>query len=288
MRGIGTKAKSPGRAGLAFGLAALLAGCGGNGPFAARDTDPPLEEQDARTIFQAAEAELAQNDPDDAAELFLEVERLHPYSEWARRALVMAVYAHHLDSDYENARIAARRFLDFYPDNEDAAYVQFLLALSYYDQIDQVGRDQGVTFQALQALRAVIERYPDSAYARDAILRFDVAFDHLASKEMEIGRYYLRRQHYTAAINRFRVVVEQFQTTSHTPEALMRLVEAYLALGLPDEARTAGAILGHNFQASPFYDDAYRQLTGQDLAPEAAGEGWLREVWQQTVRGDWL
>jgi len=271
-------------------LVALLAGCGGGGGgfFASRDAQVPLEQLDAETLYQQAEAELERGRADDAAALFIEVERLHPYSEWAARGLIMAAFAYHEDGDYESARIAAQRYLDFYPANEDAAYAQYLMALSYYDQIDQVGRDQGVTFQALQALRLVIERYPDSEYAQDAILRFDLAFDHLAGKEMEVGRYYLRRQHYTAAINRFRVVVEEYQTTSHTPEALMRLVEAYLALGLTDEAQTAGAILGYNFQASPFYDDAFRQLTGQNLAPEAAGENWLREVWQQTVRGDWL
>jgi len=271
-------------------LVALLAGCGGDGGgfFASRDAQVPLEQLDAETLYQQAEAELESGRADDAAALFIEVERLHPYSEWAARGLIMAAFAYHEDGDYESARIAAQRYLDFYPANEDAAYAQYLMALSYYDQIDQVGRDQGVTFQALQALRLVIERYPDSEYAQDAILRFDLAFDHLAGKEMEVGRYYLRRQHYTAAINRFRVVVEEYQTTSHTPEALMRLVEAYLALGLTDEAQTAGAILGYNFQASPFYDDAFRQLTGQNLAPEAAGENWLREVWQQTVRGDWL
>lgn len=280
---------------LVFAAVALstLAGCGGfggggGGFFAGRNAQVPLEQLDAQTIYEQAELELENGDTDDAAALFLEVERLHPYSEWAARGLIMAAFAYHEDGDYENARIAAQRYLDFYPADPDAAYAQYLLALSYYDQIDQVGRDQGVTFQALQALRLVIERYPDSDYAQDAILRFDVAFDHLAGKEMEIGRYYLRRQHYTAAINRFRVVVEEFQTTSHTPEALLRLVEAYLSLGLTDEAQTAGAILGYNFQSSPFYDDAFRQLTGQDLAPEAAGENWLREVWQQTVRGDWL
>ena len=266
----------------------LFGGGGGGGLFASRNAQTPLEEQDAATIFQQAEAQLERGDPDDAAALFIEVERLHPYSEWASRALIMAAFAYHADEDYENARIAAQRYLDFYPGEEDAAYAQYLLALSYYDQIDQVGRDQGITFQALQALRVVIERYPDSEYAQDAILRFELAFDHLAGKEMEIGRYYLRREHYTAAINRFRVVVEQFQTTSHTPEALMRLVEAYLALGLTDEAQTAGAILGYNFQSSPFYDDAFRQLTGQQLTPEAQGEGWLRDIWRQTVRGDWL
>lgn len=273
-------------AGLCLGM--VLSGCGEAGFFANRDAPVPLEQQDAVTIFQQAEAELEAGNPEQAAALFIEVERLHPYSEWASRGLIMAAFAYHSDKDYENTRLAAQRYLDFYPAEKDAAYAQFLLALSYYDQIDQVGRDQGLTFQALQALRDVIERHPDSEYAQDAMLRFDVAFDHLAGKEMEIGRYYLRRQHYTAAINRFRVVVEQFQTTSQTPEALMRLVEAYLALGLTDEAQTAGAILGYNFQSSPFYEDAFRQLTGQNLAPEAAGEGWLRDIWRQTVRGAWL
>ncbi|TBX27649.1 competence protein ComL [Roseovarius sp. JS7-11] len=273
------------KASVALALVLSLSACAS---WRNRNNDTPIEEMEAQPIFQQAEAEMEAGNPDDAAALFLEVERLHPYSEWARRALIMATYAYHQDRDYENSRATAQRFLDFYPADEDAAYAQYLLALSYYDQIDQVGRDQGLTYQALQALRVVIERYPDSEYAASAILKFDLAFDHLASKEMEIGRYYLRRENYTAAINRFRVVVEQFQTTSHTPEALMRLVEAYLALGLPNEAQTAGAILGHNFQASPFYDDAFRLLNDQELAPEAAGESWLREIWQQTVRGEWL
>src|SRR6056297_587044 len=279
------------KVGTAMVLITVLSACGGGGGgglFASRNNTVPLEELDAEAIYQQAEAELERGDPEDAAALFIEVERLHPYSEWASRGLIMAAFAYHEDGDYESARIAAQRYLDFYPAEEDAAYAQYLMALSYYDQIDQVGRDQGITFQALQALRVVIERYPDSEYAQDAILRFDLAFDHLAGKEMEIGRYYLRREHYTAAINRFRVVVEEFQTTSQTPEALLRLVESYLALGLTDEASTAGAILGYNFQGSPFYDDAFRQLTGQGLTPDAAGQGWLREVWDQTVRGDWL
>jgi len=277
------------KAGLALCLLLSVSACGGGGGWWNRGNDEvPLEEMDAQPIYQQAEAALEEGNADRAAELFLEVERLHPYSDWARRALIMATYAYHQDQDYENSRATAQRFLDFYPADEDAAYAQYLLALSYYDQIDQVGRDQGLTYQALQALRVVIERYPDSEYAASAILKFDVAFDHLAGKEMEIGRYYLRRQNYVAAINRFRAVVEQFQTTSHTPEALLRLVESYLALGLPQEAQTAAAILGHNFQSSPFYDDAFRLLNNQDLAPEAAGESWLREIWQQTVRGEWL
>jgi outer membrane protein assembly factor BamD len=188
-------------------------------------------------------------------------------TELAKRALIMQAFAYHQDKKYEEARAAAQRYIDFYPADEDAAYAQYLLALSYYDQIDEVGRDQGLTFQALQALRTVIERYPDSEWARSAVLKFDLAFDHLAAKEMEIGRFYMKRQHYTAGINRFRVVVEEFQTTTHTPEALYRLVEAYLALGLNNEAQTAGAILGHNFRSTEWYQDAFTLLTGRACAP---------------------
>ena len=268
---------------MAAGLALIaLAACGGGDPEVSLESTPP------ETIFQRAEAQLADGDAEDAAMLFAEVERLYPYSEWAKRALIMQAFAYHQDRDYENARAAAQRYIDFYPVDEDAAYAQYLLALSYYDQIDQVGRDQGLTFQALQSLRTVIERYPDTEYARSSILKFDLAFDHLAAKEMEIGRYYLKRGHYAAAINRFRAVVEEFQTTTQTPEALLRLVEAYLSLGLEAEAQTAGAILGYNFQSSPFYDDAFAQLTGRGLAPEARGSGWLRAIYDRTIRGRWL
>ncbi len=264
---------------------ALLSGCGVGG-FASRDV--PLENLDAETIYERAELELETDDPEQAAEYFGEVERLYPYSEWGKRALVMQALAYHRDGDYEGARGSAQRYLDFYPGGEDAAYAQYLLALSYYDQIDDVGRDQGLTFQALQALRQVIEQYPDTEYARSAALKFDLAFDHLAGKEMEIGRYYLKNQHYAAAIRRFRVVVEEFQTTTHTPEALLRLVECYLALGLDDEARTAGAILGYNYQSTEWYARAYALLTARGLAVEPAGDNWLSAVYRQVVRGEWL
>ncbi len=264
---------------------ALLSGCGG-GVFASRDV--PLENLDAQTIYQRAELELETDDPEQAAEYFGEVERLYPYSEWGKRALVMQALAYHRDRDYEGARSSAQRYLDFFPGGEDAAYAQYLLALSYYDQIDDVGRDQGLTFQALQALREVIEQYPDTEYARSAVLQFDLAFDHLAGKEMEIGRYYLKHDHYAAAIRRFRVVVEEFQTTTHTPEALMRLVECYLALGLDDEARTAGAILGYNYQSTEWYRRAYALLTERGLAVEPAGDNWLSATYRQVVRGEWL
>lgn len=263
--------------------AVLLAGCGTG------SSEPDLESFSAEDIYKRGEYELeASTRGRDAIRYFSEVERLYPYSEWAKRALIMQAYAHHRDRDYDEARATAQRFLDIYPGDEDAAYAQYLLALSYYDQIDRVGRDQRLTFLALQGLREVIERYPDTEYARSAVLKFDLAFDHLAAKEMEIGRYYLKQGHFTAAINRFRVVVEDFQTSTHTPEALHRLVEAYLALGLHDEAQTAAAILGYNFQSSPFYEDSYRLLTGQGLAPDVAGEGWLRDIYRQVVQGHWL
>jgi outer membrane protein assembly factor BamD len=262
---------------------AVLASCG------KREAEVSLESLPPEQIFVRAENVMAKRKFEKAAELFGEVERLYPYSEWAKRALIMNAFAWHQEKDYDQSRAAAQRFLDFYPADEDAAYAQYLMALSYYDQIDKVGRDQGLTFQALQGLRTVVERYPDSEYSKSALLKFDLAFNHLAAKEMEVGRYYLKRGHYSSAINRFRVVVEDYQTTTHTPEALHRLVEAYLSLGLDAEAQTAGAILGYNFQSTDWYDDSHRLLTGRGLSPEAQeGSGWLKTVWRRVVRGEWL
>ena len=264
-------------------LAALLSACGGG------NRDVPLETLTAEEIFQRGEFQLETSKKGkDAITYFSEVERLYPYSEWAKRALIMQAFAYHKDRDYENSRATAQRYIDTYPADEDAAYAKYLLALSYYDQIDEVGRDQGLTFQALQALRAVIEEYPDSEYAKSSILKFDLAFDHLAAKEMEIGRYYLKRKHYAAAINRFRVVVEQFQTSTHTPEALYRLVECYLSLGVTDEAQTAGAILGHNFQSTVWYQDAFDLLSRNGLKPETRGNNWLSAIYRQVIKGEWL
>lgn len=272
----------------AVALVALLGACGNSTAEKARRGSIPMEQFSAQQIFERGEYELARNRSEDAAFYFGEIERLHPYSEWAQRALIMQAFAYHKAEMYPESRSSAQRYIDFYPVDDDAAYAQYLLALSYYDQIDEVGRDQGLTFQALQALRGVIENYPDSEYANAAMLKFDLAFDHLAGKEMEVGRYYLRRDHYSAAITRFRVVVEDFQTTSHTAEALHRLVEAYLGLGLTAEAQTAGAILGHNYQSTDWYEDSYKLLTGRGLELEAASDGWLKKVYRQTVQGKWL
>ncbi len=267
--------------GVSGGLAGFF-GAGG------RADERPIEAYTAEDIFKRGEYELSQGNPKEAAGFFGEVERLYPYSEWAKRGLIMQAFSYHKEGEYVDARGAAQRFLDFYPADEDAAYAQYLLALSYYDQIDEIGRDQGLTFQALQALRVVIERYPNTEYARSAILKFDLAFDHLAAKEMEIGRYYLKRDHFASAANRFRVVVENFQTTSHVAEALHRLVESYLSLGLTEEAQTAGAILGHNFQSSEWYEESHKLLTGRGLALEVKGDNWLSNVYRQLVKGDWL
>ncbi|WP_406870666.1 outer membrane protein assembly factor BamD [Thioclava sp. 'Guangxiensis'] len=269
-------------------LVATLAACSGKSD---DPKDMPLDNFTAQQIYERGEYQLEVGNPrrpTDALHYFQEVERLYPYSEWAQRSVIMQAYAQHRAKNYEEARSTAQRYLDTYPGSEDAPYAKYLLALSYYDQIDEVGRDQGLTYQALQALREVIEQYPDSDYARSAMLKFDLAFDHLAAKEMEIGRYYLKHGNYTAAINRFRVVVEQFQTTTHTPEALERLVEAYLALGLTDEAQTAAAILGHNFQSSPFYDDAYKLLRAKGLEPESKGDNWLSTIYRQVIQGKWM
>ncbi|WP_322893771.1 MULTISPECIES: outer membrane protein assembly factor BamD [unclassified Yoonia] len=261
----------------------FLAACGGGA-----GSNAPLEDLTAQQIFELGERQIESGNPDDAAFSFGEIERLYPYSEFAQRALIMQAFAYHRDQDYPNSRASAQRFLDFYPAEQDAPYAAYLLALSYYDQISEIGRDQGLTFQALQSLRTVIEAYPDSEYAAASMAKFDLAFDQLAAKEMEIGRYYLKRGHYAAAANRFRTVVEDFQTTSHTPEALHRLVESYLSLGLTQEAQTAGAILGYNYQSTEWYQASFALLTGQGLAAEPAGDNWLASIYRQVVRGEWL
>lgn len=268
--------------------ALAVAGCSKKG---SETSKVSLEGRSPEAIFQSAEALLSKSKENEAAVRFSEVERLYPYSEWAKRSVIMSAFSYHEAELYEESRSAAQRYLDFYPTDEDAAYAQYLIALSYYDQIDDVSRDQGVTFQALQALRTTVERYPDSDYATTALLKFDLALDHLAGKEMEIGRYYLKRGHYAAAINRFRIVVEDFQTTTHTPEALHRLVESYLSLGLDSDAQTSGAILGHNFQGTEWYHDTHVLLTGKGISLQDASDksaGWLKRIWDQAVKGKWL
>ncbi len=271
---------------IAFLIAAFIPACG---PL---DPASNLENKTAEEIYAIAEGLLAENKLEKAAEVFLEVERLWPYSELAKTGLIMSAKTYYDAGEYDQSRLGAMRYLDFYPTDTQAAYAQYLIALSYYDQIDDVSRDQGVTLQALQALRVVIERYDGSNYARSALLKFDLALDHLGGKEMEIGRYYLKRSQFGAAINRFRVVVEDYQTTTHTPEALHRLVESYLALGLTQDAQTAAAILGHNFRATEWYKFSYKLFQDRNLDEpfdtNARRRVWLGDIYSQVIRGKWL
>lgn len=248
-----------------------------------------LEELTASEIFTKAEKKLLEGENVQAAELFLEIERIYPYSELAKSALLKNATALYQEQDYEGSRVSADRFITFYPADKDTPYAYYLLALSYYDQIDEIGRDQANTYEALKLFRIIIERYPESDYARSSLLKKDLAFDHLAAKEMEVGRFYLRNYHFTAAINRFETVVKEYPTTSHTPEALHRLVESYLSLGLKREATVAAAILGHNFKSSLWYQESYNLLGNIDTNTNMNGfRGWLGDVYRQVIRGEWI
>ncbi|MDB2397382.1 outer membrane protein assembly factor BamD [Planktomarina temperata] len=247
-----------------------------------------IDTYSAKEIYDLAEDRLAKKRPQDAAKYFSEIERLYPYSEWAKRGLIMQAFSYHKDQDYENSRSAAQRYIDFFPAAEDAAYAQYILALSYYDQISEVGRDQDVTVKALQELRLLIERYPDSKYTKDSAEKFDMAFSFLAAKEMEVGRYYLQRGYYTSAVNRFRKVVQEFRTTEQTPEALYRLIECYLSLGLRGEAQSAAAILQESYSSTQWHKDSLILLSGEGLLPDAGGQNWLSTIYRQTIKGQWL
>ena len=284
MRGVSMSAKSVSpkwslmRSG-AFAALLLTTACANSG------NDVPLDSLSDREIFALGESQLADRKADDAAFSFGEIERLYPYSELGARALIKQAYAYHADGNFDSSRAAARRYLDFYPREQDAAYAAYLVALSYYDQIDEIGRDQGLTLNALRALQVVIERFPESEYAQTSQQKFALAFSILAAKEMEVGRYYLRRGHYLAAANRFRTVVESFETTVHTAEALHRLVEAYLSLGLIAEAQTAAAILGYNYQGSEWYAASYDLLAARGLTAAPTGDNWLTGLYARAAAG---
>lgn len=275
------------RAALAVALLSLPAGC--SSLFGGGEESVTIEDLSAREIFAQAEAELSDGNPLLAAQTFNEIERLFPFSQLAKRAIIMSAFASYQGGAYADARASAARYVDLYPSDDDAAYAQYLIALTYYDNITDVGRDQSTTENALRELRELTARYPASEYARDAQLKIDLARDHLAGKEMQIGRYYLKNAHYVAAINRFTIVVEVYQTTSHTPEALHRIVEASLALGLEREAIASAAVLGYNFPGSQWYLDSYELLTGRDLIPDDEDpDGFFSRVYRQVIQGKWL
>ena len=222
--------------------------------------DVPYVARDVATLYTTAKARLDQNRYKEAAILFDEVERQHPYSIWARRAQLMSAFSYYLAREYTSAIQSAQRFISVHPGNRDAPYAYYLVALSYYEQIQDVTRDQKITLQALNALGELTRRYPNTRYASDARLKIDLVNDHLAGKEMEIGRFYETRGQWLAASMRFRTVVEKYETTTHTPEALMRLTETYLALGVPFEAQKSAAVLGRNYPGSDWYRQAYKLM----------------------------
>lgn len=216
--------------------------------------------RDVNSLYTAAKTRLDQHRYKEAAALFDEVERQHPYSVWARRAQLMGAFSYYLARDYTESISSAQRFLAVHPGNKDAPYAYYLIALDYYEQISDVTRDQKITQQSLDALGELIRRYPATNYAADARLKIDLVNDHLAGKEMEVGRFYQRRKQWLAATVRFRKVVDDYQTTTHTPEALERLTESYLALGVREEAKKAAAVLGSNYPGSVWYERAYKLM----------------------------
>src|SRR5713226_10767141 len=253
----------------AAALVCALTSCGGAKKEAY--VEKPVDD-----LYNKAMDELAEERYATAAKTFEEVESQHPYSVWATKGQLMAAYALYEAGSYGEAIISADRFIQLHPGHRDIAYAYYLKAISYYVQITDVGRDQKITELALKALDDVVRRFPDSKYARDAKLKLDFTRDHLAGKEMEIGRYYLKRWEYLAAMNRFKRVIDNYQTTTHVPEALERLVECDLALGLVKEAKDNASVLGYNYPGSHWYGDAYALMTG--AAPPATasdGKGWF-------------
>jgi len=258
-----------------FACAVLLAGCG--------STDPDAYvERPVNQLYNSAINALEARRWSDAAEMFDEVERQHPYSVWATKAQLMAGYAHYQANKYPDALIALNRYIQLHPGNKDIAYAYYLKALSYYEQISDVSRDQGFTQRALTALNDIVKRFPRTKYARDAQLKIDLTRDHLAGKEMSVGRYYQKKRQYLAAINRFKIVIDKFQTTTHVPEALHRLAESYSAVGMKNEARKTAAVLGHNYPGNEWYIDSYALMTGKDVREKPEERGFLTRTW------DWV
>jgi len=266
-----------GRPALIAVMAALaLAGCAGK----SKKVKLAYEERPVELLYATGADRMDHGLWNQAVDYFGEVERQHPYSEWSRRAILMTAYAHYQANNYAEAIGDADRFASLYPGNPAAAYAHYLKAICYFEQIVDVGRDQAATGQALNALNEVVQRYPHSEYAADARLKIDMVYDQLAGKEMTIGRWYLRQGDTLAAAGRFRTVIDRYQTTSHTPEALYRLVEVYLTLGLAEEAKRNGAVLGYNYPGDAWYRDAYALLTDKGLRPavEPTGHGERRSL----------
>jgi outer membrane protein assembly factor BamD len=269
-------------AGLAV-LAIPLSGCGSGAlwdKFMAKD-DTFVDEPADKLYNEGLYLMNQKKDPKAASKKFEEVDRQHPYSDWARKSLLMSAYAFYDAGDYDSCIGAATRYVTLHPGSPDAAYAQYLIAASNYDQIPDVSRDQGRTEKAIAALDEVVRKYPTSEYAVSAKAKMEAARDQLAGHEMAIGRYYMAKRDYTAAINRFKTVVTQYQTTRHVEEALARLTEAYMAIGIVGEAQTAAAVLGHNFPDSPWYKDAYNLVKSGGLEPSENQGSYISRAFRQ-------
>ena len=243
------------------------------------DDEPAYFERPVEDLYNSAMDALLVENYEEAARLFVEVERQHPYSPWATKAQLMAAFVHYQDSKYDDAISTLDDFINLHPGHKDVVYAYYLRGISYYEQISDVRRDQKMTREALKNLGQVVQRFPDSKYARDAGLKIDLTRDHLAGKHMTIGRFYQSRGEYLGAINRFRLVIQDYQTTTHVPEALHRLVESYLSLWVVDEAQATAAVLGFNYPGSRWYADSYALLTGVEVFPEEQEESWISRTW---------
>jgi outer membrane protein assembly factor BamD len=271
---------------LAVGACALLlAGCdtlSSFNPFDKSEVYKPeiVANVPAEEIYNDGLARVQKRDFEGAAKKFSSLDKQYPYSEWSRKGLIMEAYANYEGGLYEEAITASRRYLQQYPNTSDAAYAQYLMASSYYDQIPDITRDQEKSERAILTLQELVQRYPTSEYAADAKKKIQVASDQLAGKELEVGRFYLQKRNYSGAINRFRTVVSRYQTTRHVEEALERLTEAYMAMGIVGEAQTAAAVLGHNFPDSPWYKDAHALLTKGGVEPRENSESWISKAFR--------
>jgi outer membrane protein assembly factor BamD len=245
---------------------------------AAQYNERPVEQ-----IYGDAWAQINKGEWENAAKQFDEVDRQHPYSVWARRAMLMSAFCSYQANKYSDAVSTADQYISLHPGSHEVAYAFYLKAISLYEQIVDVNRDQANTAGALVALQDVVQRFPDTEYARDATLKIDLTQDHLAGKEMAVGRYYLTRGDYIGAINRFRVVIEQYQTTPQIAESLERLTEAYYSLGLNSEAQTAAAVLGANYPGSEWYTDAYNLLKGRNLKPVEDKGSWISQAFHRVL-----
>ena len=264
----------------------ILANCGSDSfnLFGSKDDTPPDEPADKlynEGVFLLNEEKSYKA----AAKKFEEVDRQHPYSEWARKSLIMSAYAYYEGKSYDDSITAARRYISLHPGSAEAPYAQYLIGSSYFDQIPDVTRDQGRTERAISALEEVTRKYPNTEYAQSAKKKIEIGRDQLAAKEMEIGRTNQQKKNFIGAINRFKIVVTQYQTTRHVEEALLRLTECYMALGIVDEAQTAAAVLGHNFPDSPWYQDAYSLVKTGGMEPKQKDDSWITKAFKKVGLG---